>query len=365
MAMTNLKGRIFLHNLLVSKHTLNFYSFHHLRFLFHLQACMDKDEKPALQQHPTDSMKDQTFDLSDEFDQTPERFQCCICLDLLYKPIVLACGHISCFWCVHKAMCIISVQSYCPICRQPFHHFPSICQLLHSLLVKLYPVAYKRRAKQVLEEEKKIHRFSPQFDDHLATERMGSYSDHISSERSNMKEVVDTVDCDTSCHDDTTTVPENSHPRYPEGSCNITLEETILPDDDQANSICEQVSIDDVLCVACKQLLIRPSVFNCGHVYCESCIMTAKDGSLTCQLCQSPHPGGFPKVCLELDNFLVEQFPKEHSYRRETLQNKVCCHQEGLSAFEKEDSKYSHKHGSKVHIGFGCDTCGVILSYGC
>ncbi|RWR96575.1 hypothetical protein CKAN_02596900 [Cinnamomum micranthum f. kanehirae] len=41
---------------------------------------MDKDEKPALQQHPTDSMKDQTFDLSDDFDQTPERFQCCICL---------------------------------------------------------------------------------------------------------------------------------------------------------------------------------------------------------------------------------------------------------------------------------------------
>lgn len=72
--------------------------------------------------------------------------------------------------------------------------------------------------------------------------------------------------------------------------------------------------------------------FLLGTVYCESCILTAKDGSLTCQLCQSPHPGGFPKVCLELDNFLVEQFPKEHSYRREALQNKVRCHQESLSA---------------------------------
>lgn len=117
----------------------------------------------------------------------------------------------------------------------------------------------------ITEEEKEIDIFSPQFDDHLATERMGSYTEHISSERSNMQVVVDTLDCDTSCHDDTTTVPESSHPRYPEGSCNVTIEETILPDDYQANAICEQVSINDVLCVACKQLLVRPSVLNCGH----------------------------------------------------------------------------------------------------
>lgn len=97
--------------------------------------------------------------------------------DLLYKPIVLgkdvlldftfsndittisfnllllfaACGHISCFWCVHKAMHGLRA-SHCPLCRQPYIHFPGICQLLHHLLLKMEPVAYKRRESEVLGE---------------------------------------------------------------------------------------------------------------------------------------------------------------------------------------------------------------------
>lgn len=117
---------------------------------------------------------------------------------------------------------------------------------------------------RVTEEEKEFDCFSPQFDDHSATGRMYSYSDHISSERSNLGVVEDTSDCDTSCHDDTS-VPDNSHPRYSEDIRNINLEENIQPDDDQVDGICKQVSIDDALCVACKQLLVRPSVLNCGH----------------------------------------------------------------------------------------------------
>uniref|UniRef100_A0A2N9IU51 Uncharacterized protein n=1 Tax=Fagus sylvatica TaxID=28930 RepID=A0A2N9IU51_FAGSY len=37
-------------------------------------------------------------------EEIPHSFICCVCWDLLYKPIVLSCGHISCFWCVHRSM---------------------------------------------------------------------------------------------------------------------------------------------------------------------------------------------------------------------------------------------------------------------
>lgn len=41
-------------------------------------------------------------------------------------------------------------SSRCPKCRNEYYHFPCICQLLHSVFVKLYPVAYKRREMEVL-----------------------------------------------------------------------------------------------------------------------------------------------------------------------------------------------------------------------
>ncbi|XP_057475005.1 E3 ubiquitin-protein ligase PRT1-like [Actinidia eriantha] len=57
----------------------------------------------------------------DESEQFSESFICCVCLDLLYKPIVLACGHVSCFWCVRRSM-NNQHDSKCPICRHRYHH---------------------------------------------------------------------------------------------------------------------------------------------------------------------------------------------------------------------------------------------------
>ncbi|RVW25607.1 E3 ubiquitin-protein ligase PRT1 [Vitis vinifera] len=92
-----------------------------------------------------------------------ESFLMCLfvfwCRDLLYKPIVLACGHISCFWCVHYSM-DGTHESHCPICRNPYSHFPTICQMLHFMLLKMYPVAYKRREKQTLGEARSDDRIN-------------------------------------------------------------------------------------------------------------------------------------------------------------------------------------------------------------
>lgn len=55
-------------------------------------------------------------------------------------------------------------------------------------------------------------------------------------------------------------------------------------------------------------------------VYCEACVHKLADEMLRCQVCQSPHPRGFPKVCLEFDSFLEEQFPEEYARRRDAVE---------------------------------------------
>nr|CAB3450395.1 unnamed protein product [Digitaria exilis] len=107
-------------------------------------------------------------------DLVDPQFMCCVCLDLLYKPIVISCGHMSCFWCVHKAM--HTYQSQCAVCRQPYKHFPSICQLMHHLLLKLEPADYKRREKEVLEEEKHMQTYSPQIIEFINSKNSGTSS---------------------------------------------------------------------------------------------------------------------------------------------------------------------------------------------
>lgn len=57
-------------------------------------------------------------------------------------------------------------------------------------------------------------------------------------------------------------------------------------------------------------------------VYCQICVINIDDEMLRCKVCQSPHPRGLPKVCLELDHFLEEQFPEEYGQRRDAIELK-------------------------------------------
>lgn len=249
------------------------------------------------------------------------------------------------------------------------------CQLVF-IIIKFGNSSYFSSGTYLLlcgaEEENDAHCFCPQFEDHSDTMTVNSYSYHASSERSNLCGFVDQLDCDT-CHDEATNVPRNSNSRDFEGDSDLSLEEKKLPENGQVNGIHRQLSTDDVLCVACKQLLLRPSVLNCGHgeflhfclvvmdiletlfrlnqsnllicslgyhydycfctVYCEACVPTPKDESIRCQVCQSLHPGEFPKVCLDFDNFLVEQFPEECAHQRKVIHGRgASCQQKGLSA---------------------------------
>ncbi|KAJ3682372.1 hypothetical protein LUZ60_014945 [Juncus effusus] len=257
-------------------------------------------------------------------DYSSSLFQCCVCLDLLYKPIVLPCGHISCFWCVHRAMHNIQ-ESHCAICRQSYRHFPSICELLHLLILKLEPAAYKRREKEVIEEEKQSRIESPQLIAHSEAESSGM--DHDAKE----------------------TATENGF---------------------NNNNSREKISINDVLCSACNELLYLPSVLNCGHVYCDSCMLSMAGEKIICKVCKSPHPGEFPNVCLDLNHFIEENFPKEYSLKKQNaIVKKSKCQPGALSSSPEEKSKTEKKKAEmnsclndqmySVHIGVGCDFCGL------
>ncbi|KAK1437366.1 hypothetical protein QVD17_03157 [Tagetes erecta] len=252
-----------------------------------------------------------------ESEQISDHFTCAVCLDLLYKPIVLVCGHVSCFWCCQHSMHPRS-ESHCPLCRNPYHHFPAICHMLHFLLKKLHPISYNRRHIQTLEDEKHKLEFSPDIDS-LVT------------------------------HDGLNNVDQSSARTY------------------------KHISVSDVMCSACMQLLFRPVVLNCGHVYCEGCITIPTEGMLKCRVCECRHPSGHPKVCRELDQFLEEQFSLEYSVRRSSIQqnqdqtqntsssNEVSTQFPKLS-FPTEESflQWWTVNRSKWHGGVGCDMCGIF-----
>ncbi|XP_031373463.1 E3 ubiquitin-protein ligase PRT1 [Punica granatum] len=277
-----------------------------------------------------------------ESEDIADSFLCCVCLELLYKPVVLSCGHISCFWCVHKSMSWAH-ESHCPICRHPYIHFPSICKMLHCLLIKMYPDAYKMREIQILEEEKSTRTFSPQFDALVCH----------GTEEAKVDGSSQSCTTSTQCGSSLQAV----------SSRDVAIQEENAPQV-KLNENSKQISRSDVLCVSCKQLLFRPIVLNCGHVYCESCLIVPADEKLKCQVCQSLHPGELPNVCLELNHFLEEQFPEEYAMKRCAAQlREKTLHSESSKAYvhgtHKDEDRKSLWSG-KVHIGVGCDYCGMV-----
>nr|GLL43775.1 E3 ubiquitin-protein ligase PRT1-like isoform X1 [Ipomoea trifida] len=309
-----------------------------------------------------------------EIEEIAEDFQCCVCLELLYKPIVLGCGHIACFWCVHYSMDSWK-GSHCPICRRQYHHFPSICRLMHFLLKELYPVAYKRREMQMAEEEKELEIISPQLEDsaseycskELSAKDCSSSHSTMASQRSDSALVGES----------SSLVHASSHISTTVSSCKPTADATKNSNDgDEVKAeIAKREFVTNLNCRICEQLLCRPVVLNCGHVYCEGCIVNQCDKLCRCPACQMEHPNGYPNVFLVLDHFLEGQFP-EYASRKNTYLNKSDsqCKSSSTGPVRTKAGQSSevceyghgafvpniHGQGSKIHYGAGCDYCGML-----
>ncbi|XP_048138306.1 E3 ubiquitin-protein ligase PRT1-like [Rhodamnia argentea] len=324
-------------------------------------------------------MEDRSVLIEDaEPEQVSESFTCCVCLDLLYKPVVLSCGHMSCFWCVHQSMNGFR-ESQCPLCWWPYLHFPSICLLLHFLLLKMYPDSYKRREKQILEEEKRMGTFSPQFDalawrsgDEEEQKFSGSSKSHVTWSGPNSF-----VDTGTSRNGEPRASKVQSEPVPSiDGNGPSSLEQGLkqkheIPVEEEnghpvgSDKSCKQITVSDVLCAECQQLLFRPVALNCGHVYCESCIVNPADEKIKCQVCQSRHPGELLEVCPELDHFLEQQFPEEYALRRLSARPRPSVSRNDSpkcrnSGGDKEQNNSSRSTDTAMtHRGVGCDYCGM------
>jgi len=70
-------------------------------------------------------------------------------------------------------------------------------------------------------------------------------------------------------------------------------------------------------------------------VFCEFCLSDLPNEPLKCPVCECLHPGEFPNVCLDLDHFLEEQFPREYAMRKERAQLKSIKHRHGESSRSK------------------------------
>ncbi|GJT39736.1 E3 ubiquitin protein ligase PRT1-like protein isoform X1, partial [Tanacetum coccineum] len=267
-----------------------------------------------------------------EVEEYSDEFTCCVCLDLLYKPVVLAMDT----W----------QESRCPVCRHSYHHFPSICWLLHSVLQKLYPKVYQRRESQVTEMEKSRGTFSPQFENYLGVS-------HCSEK----------MPADSQEHGKDCAVRESLEPP-PDNICTKNKEVN-----ENCSSGSDHVNISDLLCAICKELLCRPVVLNCGHVFCEACVIDSCNESCRCPVCQSSHPKGFPKVCLVLEGFLEQHVSEEYAARRQAI-DKLKTREQGTSSAGSTKVQQGGQCSSvpmndyfhpdlKVHFGVGCDCCGI------
>ncbi|PIN11554.1 hypothetical protein CDL12_15837 [Handroanthus impetiginosus] len=269
-------------------------------------------------------------------------------------------------------------ESRCPVCRHPYNHFPRICSLLHFLLLKLYPSAYKRRERQVAEEEKESGHASPQFEERLPESNCNEMLD-VRDASSPLSGSVDVEFSSTSGHN--SLVQDFSKISLPYRDNNTALAMTLsYRDTDEANCMVKhaetkgtlkQVLVTDLQCAVCKQLLFRPVVLNCGHVHCEACTSTQQDSVCKCPVCQCPHPSGFPNVCLVLEDFLEKHFPEEYSARkRSSAPSQKATPSESSMKKREQASQCSSKltkaflsgrsgHGPEVHPWVGCDYCGM------
>eukprot|EP00193_Tetraselmis_chui_P015677 CAMPEP_0177781102 /NCGR_PEP_ID=MMETSP0491_2-20121128/17635_1 /TAXON_ID=63592 /ORGANISM="Tetraselmis chuii, Strain PLY429" /LENGTH=460 /DNA_ID=CAMNT_0019301073 /DNA_START=417 /DNA_END=1800 /DNA_ORIENTATION=- len=94
-------------------------------------------------------------------EESADFWSCPICMEMVYKPCVNSCGHVFCFWCMHRAMNTYE-KSKCPCCRSEYSYFPWICEKLHEYLGLQFPKEYESRELVITEEEKDMDVMAPE-----------------------------------------------------------------------------------------------------------------------------------------------------------------------------------------------------------
>jgi hypothetical protein len=218
-------------------------------------------------------------------------FNCPICLELAYKPVVQGCGHMFCFWCVHRSM-NTSTVSHCPVCQKSYVHLARISPQLHHLLQIIYPHDYASRALEISAEENDQNLYSPE-------------------------------------------IPQSSSSgRSPKSALN---------------------------CTVCKKLLYKPVAMNCGHLMCQGCAASGPANS--CRVCGVHHPGAFPLVCIELEQYIEKEFGREYKSRGQDVKNGDKMRMTVSKSWKSPPADDPADVGvvqNPIHPSIGCDGCGMM-----
>ena len=240
------------------------------------------------------------------FRADPSAFSCSICLELLYKPAVNTCGHVFCYWCMHRAMDLLNETHHCPLCREEFTHFPAVCWPLQKYLTDTFWEMKQREEEIAKLEKEEYNAESPKVPAALKSEDQNPFD---------------------------------------------ALLETFQ-------------------CVECKKTPAPPTVLTCGHIVCCGTAETALRKKKTCPVkgcIGKMAAAGQPKVCSVIDTILRE-YMTEESYA-EAASTSSCCGgifldsasaAANVDGMNDESTSLAPKEDRYVHYGVGCDGCGVF-----
>ena len=294
-------------------------------------------------------------------------------------------------------------KSLCPLCRRPYMHFPRICEQLHFVLLKAVREQYLVRAKEVQEEEAHAGVFSPQFDDELlqrkdsnsalmtdgcskveASEVLAMETETLSSfNESSESKIEDLSPVSSSCEDlNSTTGTSSLRPSSVGDSDPSVKGKAPMLDEGETDkegnnmegdgglqdtsNVETGVQVSDLTCLSCSKLLHRPVVLNCGHMFCEHCVVVSDARTVSCPSCKAEHPGLFPQVCLELHHYIDKVFPLEYGQRSVEVSREVLEHPRVRPEQPAPEPETSIKElgvrrmtAGPVHRA-GCDGCGMM-----
>ncbi|MCO5576404.1 hypothetical protein L7F22_030214 [Adiantum nelumboides] len=331
------------------------------------------------------SCEDSTVSMFQEHSiEETEPFNCSICLELVYKPIVQACGHIFCFWCAFQAM-NVRKESHCPVCRRPYKYFPRVCELLHFALSKAIPEEYERRGREVQRRPyvgdvpEDLQPEVEELDEILVSEQILARKERkvkgteeqkqvfsprlVESPRQvwsprTLDEVAGFISLQSTPRGVATLTANYSVGKITPASVLCSQNEDKHEDMEctrrDAAFMHKALTVDDFCCSFCNDLLYRPVVLNCGKVFCEPCLRNSSSKGIYCPSCKAPHSGSSIFICLELHQFLEGAFPMEYSRR---------MGQQPAETTEPSYCENGHcddvKTEQLLHVGVGCDGCGM------
>ena len=289
-----------------------------------------------------------------------EDWHCPVCRDMLCKPVVNACGHVFCFWCVHRAMDGLGT-SHCPLCRADYTHLAAPCTALSEHLARTFPAEYAKRLRENLDEEE--------------ANAYGNSPDIPAS-------VVLGGDARDDDDDDDDATPLEGRPLFD------ALEgRSPTPSPDASTFECCYSHDADVVSKAepGPHAAWEPVVLLCGCVACKGCHARRSDGA-RCPRCRRRVVRDDPEVCILMHEVIQRSAFAEEA--REGAARRAEEAREGAARLA-EEKLWSFRSGSRstssadeeqppaprlgnlpgrgrvvnpltfTHLGVGCDVCGV------